>query len=314
MNTFSFRTLVSASCIFLLLFCTRPLSAATDSSKKQARVTRIIRDVKLMPSKEAAKPASLDDKVTEGTGVRTGDDSRSELTFVDLTITRLGENTIFTFDKAGRSVRLSSGSMLLRVPKNSGGASMTTSAITAGLTGTTAILESTRAGRNKLTILEGSGRISLNKYPRESANLRGGQMIDVPAGATKLPPVTNADLNQIMKKDPLITNFRPLPSQDLIYATAKQPPPAATSQPTGSGPDVIPILGSLIGAGLGLPINIGSGGGGTKAKSPKGDQAKHSGSKEHDDDETGMSGAKGTKPHASATPSKRRKGHKRKGR
>lgn len=310
MNTLPFRAMVSASCIFSFLFITRPLTAATDSSKKQARVTRIIREVKLMPSKAAAKPASLDDKVTEGTGVRTGDDSRSELTFVDLTITRLGENTIFSFDKAGRSVRLSSGSVLLRVPKNSGGANMTTSAVTAGLTGTTAILESTRAGRNKLTILEGAGRIALNKYPRESANLRGGQMIDVPAGATKLPPVTNADLNQIMKKDPLITNFRPLPSQDLIYATAKQPP-----QPAASGPDVIPILGNLIGAGLGLPIQIGSGGGGTKAKSPKGDHAKHSGSKEHDDDEeTGISGAKGAKPHTSATPSKRRKGHKRKGR
>lgn len=308
MKTLFYRMLFPTGCIFFTFLLTGTLGAASNSSPKQARVTRIIRDVKLMPSKAAAKPAALDDKVTEGTGVRTGDDSRSELTFIDLTITRLGENTIFSFDKAGRSVRLSSGSVLLRVPKNSGGANMTTSAVTAGLTGTTAILESTRAGRNKLTILEGGGRISLNKFPRESAKLRGGQMIDVPAGATKLPPVTNVDLNQVMKKDPLITNFPPLPSQDLIYATAKQPP-----QPAASGPAVIPpILGQLIGAGLGLPIQIGSGGG-TKTRPQKGDHAKQSGSKGHDD-ETEMSGAKGAKPHTSATPTKRRKAHKRKGR
>jgi len=94
---------------------------AADGLKKEARVTRIIRDVKVLPTDSPARPAATDERARDNTGVRTGDESRSELTFVDLTITRLGANTIFSFSRGGRSADLDSGSMLLRVPKDSGG-------------------------------------------------------------------------------------------------------------------------------------------------------------------------------------------------
>ena len=64
---------------------------------------------------------AVNDKVREDTSVRTGGESRSELTFADLTIARLGADTIFSFNKAGRDDQLDGGSVLLRVPKNSGG-------------------------------------------------------------------------------------------------------------------------------------------------------------------------------------------------
>jgi FecR protein len=217
------------------------VGAASDTSQKEARVTRVIRDVKLLPSKSAPKPAVVDAKVNEGTGVRTGDDSRSELTFLDQTVTRLGANTLFSFDKAGRSVDLSSGSMLLRVPEDSGGAHMTASAVTVGITGTTVILESARSGRNKLTVLEGGARVSLRKYPSESVNVRGGQMEDVPPGATKLPPPVDINVDQVMKTNPLITDFAPLPSRNLIYASSEAP-----SRP---GPVFLPVplLSGIVG-------------------------------------------------------------------
>src|ERR1051325_302050 len=104
--------------------------------KKEARVTQIIRDVKLTPSDAAARTANVDDKVNENTGVRTGGESRSELTFVDLTITRLGANTIFSFSKAGRNTEIDSGSLLFRVPKNSGGGHITSSGVSVAITGT----------------------------------------------------------------------------------------------------------------------------------------------------------------------------------
>lgn len=250
MNSSRYYALFLASCIPAAVFLVAgDVGAASDPSQKEARVTRIIRDVKLLPSKSTARAAVVNDKVSEGTAVRTGDESRSELTFVDLTITRLGANSIFNFNKAGRSVELGNGSMLLRVPKDSGGARISTSAVTVGVTGTTVILESTRVGRNKLIVLEGGARLSLNKHPGESANVRGGQMIDVPGGATKLPPVVNIDVDDVMKKHPLITNFAPLPSRDLIYAT-KTNPPVYQGQPAGGGPGVsvfVPVLGNLVG-------------------------------------------------------------------
>jgi FecR-like protein len=227
---------ILASCMAVGLLTSQAVAA---DSKKEARVTQIIRDVKLLPSDAAARPAVVNDKVREDTGVRTGGDSRSELTFADLTITRLGSNTIFSFNKAGRNVQLDSGSILLRVPKDSGGGAIKTSAVTVAVTGTTVIFECTRAGKSKLIVLEGGARASLVKHSGQSQYVRAGQMLDVPAGATTLPLPTNVDLNQVMRSHPLITDFPPLPSRDLIVAASQQQQPPG---PPPSGPSVFPIL------------------------------------------------------------------------
>jgi len=236
----------------LTLLASAVASAATN---KEARVTQIIRDVKLLPTKEAPRPAAVNDKVAEDTGVRTGGDSRSELTFADLTITRLGANTIFSFSKAGHNTQLESGSLLLRVPKNSGGG-IRTSAVTVAVTGTTVILETARSGKSKLITLEGSARLSLVKYPRESRQLRPGQMLDVPAGATTLPMPVDINVDQVMNNHPLVTDFKPLPSRDLIAAVIQEQrnPPQEEDQPArGSGiPSWLPNIGISIGGGGGV--------------------------------------------------------------
>src|SRR5919198_4089338 len=71
----------------------------------QARVTQVVQDVKVMPAGAAARPATVNETVPKGSAVATGVQSRSELTFQDQTITRLGENTIFTVGGA-RTVEL----------------------------------------------------------------------------------------------------------------------------------------------------------------------------------------------------------------
>jgi hypothetical protein len=233
-----------SSSLALLLVAGQAIAA---DSKKEARVTQVVHDVKLLPSDTAARPAVVNDKVQEDTGVRTGGESRSELTFADLTITRLGANTVFSFTKAGRNNQVDTGSLLLRVPKNSGGGRITTSGVTVAVTGTTVILECTRS--NRLFVLEGGARISLVKYPSQFQNLRAGQMVDVPPGAKTIPPPTNFDLNDLMRKHPLITDFPPLPSRDLIVAASQQQPPPA--DPSQGGPSVVPLLPviDLVGGG-----------------------------------------------------------------
>ena len=69
------------------------------ASQKEPRVTQVIREVKLLPSEKDPRPAEVNDRVPEDTAVRTGDKSRSELTFADLTISRLGANTIYSYAK-----------------------------------------------------------------------------------------------------------------------------------------------------------------------------------------------------------------------
>jgi hypothetical protein len=215
--------------------------AVMAAGSKEARVTQIVREVKLLPSDAAAREAAVNDKVTEDTGVRTGGESRSELTFADLTITRLGANTVFSFSKAGRTANLDSGSLLLRVPKDSGGGSIRSSAVTVAVTGTTVIFETGRGGKSKLITLEGSSRIALKSKPGDFRKVLAGQMIDVPPGATTLPMPVNIDLKDLMRTHPLITDFRPLPSLPLIMAAAEQPPsgprgPVIVTRPPRRGP------------------------------------------------------------------------------
>jgi FecR protein len=301
-KSYSDCALFLASGVLLVLLGTGPVAGAADSSQKQARVTRIIRDVRLLPVKAPARPAALDDKVSGGTGVRTGDESRSELTFVDQTITRVGANTLFTFNNAGRSVDLSSGSVLFSVPKNSGGGQMRTGAVTVGITGTSVILDSTRAGRNRLIALEGGASVTLNKFPKESAMVRGGQMLDVPAGATKLPPVVNVDLDKIMKTHPLITDFRPLPSRDLIYAAQRNPPASG-----GPGPGFPPIIGNLFGAGPGVSIGRSTvpSGNGSRHGHPEGEGSSARG--ERGGKKPGMKGTGSSETaHPAGTPLKKK--------
>ena len=122
-------------------------------------MTAVIKDVKLLPGQAEAKPAAVNDTVAGDTAVRTGADSRSELTFADLTIARLGANTIFSFDKGSRTVDLGGGAILLRVPKNSGGAKINTAAVTAAITGTTMMAEYHEGSSFKFVMLEGKSRI-----------------------------------------------------------------------------------------------------------------------------------------------------------
>src|SRR4030095_13004183 len=82
----------------------------------QARVSQVIQDVRLLEAHGAPRPAVVNDKVTAGRAVRTGTESRAELTFTGITITRLGANTIFSLTAGAREVELTRGTILLEVP------------------------------------------------------------------------------------------------------------------------------------------------------------------------------------------------------
>jgi len=102
---------------------------------KQAKVTQVIQDVRVVPSNASARPAAVNEDVHQGTAVQTGVQSRSELTFKDQTITRLGEKTIFSVGQGSRTIDLGSGQFLLYAPKKAGGAKVKMGPVTAAITG-----------------------------------------------------------------------------------------------------------------------------------------------------------------------------------
>src|SRR6516162_6306155 len=102
---------------------------------KEAKVTQVIQDVQVLPSNASPRPAAVNDNVRYGTAVQNGVQSRSELTFKDQTITRLGEKTIFTVGEGPRTIDLGSGQFLLYAPKKAGGAKVKAGVVTAANTG-----------------------------------------------------------------------------------------------------------------------------------------------------------------------------------
>src|SRR6266511_6288329 len=145
---------------------------ATAADLQQAKVTQVVQDVKVVPAGAAARTVTVNETVQQGNAVQTGTQSRSELTFRDQTITRLGEKTIYTVG-GGREVELGSGQFLLYVPKKAGGAQIKMGPVTAAITGTTVLGHVYPSGIVEFTVLEGSACMHLDRV---------GQSVQVLAG------------------------------------------------------------------------------------------------------------------------------------
>jgi hypothetical protein len=187
----------------------------TADQLQQAHVSQVIQDVRLMEAHGAPHPAVVNAKVTEGMGVRTGVESRAELTFTDLTLTRLGANTIFSFKQGARELDLTSGAVLLQVPPKAPAVKVNTSAVTAAVTGGTALFAT--GPPTKFMVLEGIGTFYPTGHPERSATVNGGEMMTMTADGRMTKP-EKFDVKQVLKTSRLIKDFPPLENLPLVMA------------------------------------------------------------------------------------------------
>jgi FecR protein len=180
----------------------------------QGRVTQVVQDVKVVPSGAAARAATVNETVHQGSAVQTGTQSRSELTFQDQTITRLGENTIFTVGQGARTVELGSGQFLLYVPKKAGGAKVKMGSVTAAITGTTVLGHVYQSGIVEFTVLEGSACLHLDKWG-QAMYVAAGQRVTYDPMLQRFDNPVDIDIQQELSS-PLVADFRRLPSYGLI--------------------------------------------------------------------------------------------------
>src|SRR5439155_17368109 len=180
----------------------------------QARVTQVVQDVKVVPSGAAARPAAVNETVHQGSAVQTGTQSRSELTFQDQSITRLGEKTIFTVGKGARTIDLGSGQFLLYVPKNSGGAKVKMGSVTAAITGTTVLGNVQPNGIVEFTVLEGTANVRLDSVG-QCLRIHAGQKVTYDPITDRLGDPVDVDIQKQLSS-PLVTDFGQLPSATLI--------------------------------------------------------------------------------------------------
>ena len=180
----------------------------------QARVTQVVQDVKVVPSGSAARPATVNETVHQGSAVQTGTQSRSELTFQDKSITRLGEKTIFSVGKGARTIDLGSGQFLLYVPKNSGGAKVKMGSVTAAITGTTVLGDVRPNGIVEFTVLEGDANVRLDSVG-QCLRIHAGQKVTYDPISGRLGNPVDVDIQKQMTS-PLVADFGQLPSAALI--------------------------------------------------------------------------------------------------
>ena len=180
----------------------------------QARVTQVVQDVKVVPSGSAARAATVNETVNQGSAVQTGTQSRSELTFQDKSITRLGEKTIFTVGKGARTIDLGSGQFLLYVPKNSGGAKVKMGSVTAAITGTTVLGDVRPNGIVEFTVLEGDANVRLDSVG-QCLRMHAGQKVTYDPISGRLGNPVDVDIQKQMTS-PLVADFGQLPSAALI--------------------------------------------------------------------------------------------------
>ena len=179
--------------------------------KKEARVTQVIKDVRLLTSRAASRPASVNDMVNENSAVRTGNESRAEITFMDQTLTRLGANTVFSFNEGGRGVDLMSGAILLAAPENTGTTKVKMVGVaTAAISGFAAMFETHRNSQSKVIVLDGEGTITLDNIPGSLCPIHAGQMMVIPAHPVTCPPVYDINIAKLVGTAKLVTLW-PLP-------------------------------------------------------------------------------------------------------
>jgi hypothetical protein len=139
-------------------------SPAVQAAKLQsATVTRVINDVRIYRPGESVIGAKIGNVISGKTSLQTGRDSRSELRFQDSTLTRIGQNSVFSFQQGSRDLQLDKGTILLQVPKRAGGARIRTATVTAAITGTTIMMEYYKGKWVKVIVLEGDLELFLNK-------------------------------------------------------------------------------------------------------------------------------------------------------
>jgi len=183
---------------------------------KQAKFTQVVNKVAVFSAqKKISHPVVVNDIFKMPDLLRTGPNSRAELVAADDTITRVGANTIFSYDNANRTIDLEQGSLLFHSPHGKGGGTIRTPSASAGVIGTTIIVTCTPDGGFKVLDLEGEVQIIFRNGLRQT--LEPGEMTFVLPGGKERAPILIFRLDEEIEGSLLVSGFtQPLPSMPRI--------------------------------------------------------------------------------------------------
>ena len=171
----------------------------------ESTFTEIINEVNTLSAAGDATTAKSGDILKAPQRVRTGPQSRAELTAPDMTITRVGANTVFSYADSGRTLNLEQGNVLFHAPKGLGGGTIKSGGAAAAVLGTTLTVSATTGGGFKVILLEGKGKVTLPNG--NSATLKAGQEVFVLPGGTSFSKVFDINLDKLVAGSSLVKGF-----------------------------------------------------------------------------------------------------------
>jgi hypothetical protein len=188
----------------------------------ESTFTEIIKEAKVVAaSTRNATPARTNEVFRVPDLVRAGPDSRVEMTAPDKTITRIGANTVFTFDPGERTIHLQKGSILFHSPAGAGGGTIKYHGTAAAVLGTTFICAVLPDRSFKTLDLEGEVKVTLANG--KSVTLQAGEMVIVSPNEDKFGEVMVFSLAQLVPRLLLVMGFsHPLSSMPFIDAAIQR--------------------------------------------------------------------------------------------
>lgn len=207
---------MKATAMLIFLGCVYSAVPCRAADLKQSKLTEVVNEVQIITAADQrSKPAAVNDVFSIPDILRTGAASRAELVAQDATVTRVGANTIFSFDPGNRTIDLKEGSLLFHAPHGKGGGTIHTGSATASVLGTTIIITTTPNGGFKVIALEGHVEVKLPNGLEQRLN--PGQMTFILPGGKRLAPIIIFRLDELIEHSLLVKGFgEPLQSLPLI--------------------------------------------------------------------------------------------------
>ena len=203
-----------AICVSVAAQAAEPLTEST--------FTEIIKQASVVAaSDKAVTPAVAHEIFRAPDMVRTGPNSRLEMTAPDKTITRVGENSVFTFEPGERNIRMEIGSVLFHPPAGVGGGTVKYGGTSAAVLGTTMVCAIGPNGDFNVIVLEGEALVTLANG--KSVQVGPGQTVNVSSSGDSFGSVMDVHLGQLASHLLLLRGFSDtLSSMPLIEAAIQQ--------------------------------------------------------------------------------------------
>ncbi len=228
------KTIATLTTIAIVCGCFT--AAAQAKPLGQATVTETNNDVRYQAANSAERAAKLKDVVRGADVLRTGQKSQAEIEFEDSTVTRLGSNSLFTFNPEKREFELREGVLLFDMQKGIGGGNIRTGGITAAIEGTAGM--AIRRGQPQVICLTGLIRI-LDAQGKQLGLLQpgdtfvGGRTLQISLRALSKGKLLLRKLrhNQTEFETAMTQQEAEIQAGKLLNAIEDELPPSLTPQP-----------------------------------------------------------------------------------